>query len=98
MTKRIGVREITRNFSILDEYDFVEIEDKKTHKIKGMFVSEKFLDDVREFLEAKKTEEIEKKISEIREFVGKVEIEDRFKDMPYKEVKKRIAQEKYGKK
>jgi len=51
MTKRIGIRDVTRNFSILDEYDYVEIEDKKTHKIKGMFVSEKFLDDVREFLE-----------------------------------------------
>jgi len=47
-----------------------------------------------EFLEAKKAEDIEEKLSEIREFAGKVEIEDRFKDISYKEIKKRIAQEK----
>ncbi len=32
MTKKIGIREVTRNFSILNNYDYVEIEDKKTHK------------------------------------------------------------------
>ena len=42
MTKKIGIREVTRNFSILDEYDYVEIEDKKTHEYKGMFISSKY--------------------------------------------------------
>jgi len=98
MTKRIGIREVTRNFSILDEYDYVEIEDKKTHKVKGMFVSEKFLDDVREFLENKKAKEIQDKLDEIKRFSGNMEIEERFRDLSYKEIRKKIAQEKYGEK
>ena len=57
MTKRIGIREVTRNFSILDEYDYVEIEDKKTHKVKGMFIFERLLDDVREYIEQKAEKE-----------------------------------------
>jgi len=98
MTKRIGIREVTRNFSILDEYDYVEIEDKKTHKVKGMFVSEKFLDDVREFLENKKAKEIQDKLDEIKRFSVNMEIEERFRDLSYKEIRKKIAQEKYGEK
>ncbi len=30
MTAQLGIREITKNFSILDNYDYVEIEDKKS--------------------------------------------------------------------
>ena len=33
MTAKMGIREVTRNFSSLDKYDYVEIEDKKTNKI-----------------------------------------------------------------
>jgi len=98
MTKRVGIREVTRNFSILDEYDFVEIEDKKTHKVKGMFVSERFLDDVRDFLEAKKEKEIQEKLDEIKQFSGKIELEDRFQNQSYKEIRKKIVEEKYGEK
>ena len=34
-TSRLGVREITRNFNILENYDYVEIEDKKNHNLKS---------------------------------------------------------------
>lgn len=96
MTKRIGIREVTRNFSILDEYDYVEIEDKKTHKVKGMFVSEKYLSDVREFLEDKKSKEIQKQLDEIKQFAGKGKIHERFNGLTSKEIREKIAKEKYG--
>ena len=96
MTKRVGIREVTRNFSILDEYDYVEIEDKKTHKVKGMFISEKLLDDVRKFLEDKKAKETQKKLDEIKKFAGKGKIYKRFEGLTSKEIKEKIAEEKYG--
>jgi hypothetical protein len=96
MTKRIGIREVTRNFSILDDYDYVEIEDKKTHKVKGLFVSEKFLDDVKEFLEAKKAAEIQEQLDEIRQFAGKGKIHERFNGLTSREIREKIAKEKYG--
>ena len=43
MTAKVGIRDIVRNFSMLDKYDYIEIEDKKTHKIKGMFISDKYI-------------------------------------------------------
>jgi len=96
MTKRVGIREVTRNFSILDEYDYVEIEDKKTHKVKGMFISEKLLDDVRKFLENKKTKETQKKLDEIKKFAGKGKIYKRFDGLTASEIRTKIAEEKYG--
>ena len=94
MTKRIGIREVTRNFSILDEYDYVEIEDKKTHKIKGMFVSEKLLDDVREFLRDKKAKEIQEQLDEMSQFVGSMEREDRYKGLEGKALMEEVAKAK----
>lgn len=96
MTKRIGIREVTRNFSILDKYDYVEIEDKKTHKIKGMFISERLLDDVRKFLEDKEAKEIKKKLDEIKQFTGKGKIYKRFEGLTSREIREKIAKEKYG--
>jgi hypothetical protein len=96
MTKKIGIREVTRNFSILDEYDYVEIEDKKTHKVKGIFVSEKYLDDVREFLEDKKTKEIQEQLDEMSQFIGSMEREDRYKGLEGKALLKEVAKAKGG--
>ena len=96
MTKKIGIREVTRNFSILDEYDYVEIEDKKTHKVKGIFVSEVYLDDVREFLEDKKAKEIQKQLDEMSQFVGSMEKEDRYKGLEGKALLEEVAKAKSG--
>jgi hypothetical protein len=48
---RIGIRELVRDTSVLDRYDYIEIEDKKTHKLKGIFVSNEYAKDIEEFLE-----------------------------------------------
>jgi len=96
MTKRVGIREVTRNFSILDEYDYVEIEDKKTHKIKGMFISEELIDDVKNFLEEKKAKEIQEQLDEMSQFAGSMEREDRYKDLEGKALLEEVAKAKCG--
>ena len=97
MTTKMGIRDITRNFSILDEYDYVEIEDKKTHKTKGLFVSQKYADEIKELLKKKIEKENRQKLERLMEFAGNLEIEDRFKELSAKEIRTKIAQEKYGK-
>jgi len=42
VTMTVGMRELARNSKILDGYDYVDVEDKKTHKPKGLFVSPNF--------------------------------------------------------
>ncbi len=70
MIKKMGIREITRNFSVIDKYDYIEIEDKKTHKLKGIFISGKYVEEikniVKKIIENKKKKEVE----EILQFVG----------------------------
>lgn len=72
MTTRFGVREITRNFNILENYDYVEIEDKKTHTLKGLFVSAELLEDVKIFLDKKIKAKKRQEIDEMMQFVGMV--------------------------
>ena len=92
----IGIRELTRNSSILNNVDYVEIEDKKTKKLKGAFISRKYLDDVKKLIEKREKEEKKRKFEKMLNLLDGLEIEDRFKDKNYKEIKKMIAEEKYG--
>ena len=62
MTKRVGVREFVKNSTMMDKYDYIEIEDKKSNKLKGIFISSKLAKEFEEFLEQKRKEEIEKKL------------------------------------
>lgn len=92
MTARLGVREIVRNFRILEDYDYVEIEDKKTHGIKGLFVSPKLLDEVKQFLDDGLKAKRQKEIDEIMQFVGIADGE--FGDMDAKEIRA-LKRQKY---
>jgi guanylate kinase len=96
MTAKMGIRDIVRNFSVLENYDYVEIEDKKTKEPKGMFISPKLAEKLKETIEQKAKEEKEEKLNFINKFVGFLEVEDRFKDKTIQEMKQMIAKEKYG--
>jgi hypothetical protein len=96
MTKRIGIRELTRNSSILDEADYIEIVDKKTKKLKGAFISEKYLDGVKSFIEEKEKLDRKNRFEKMLKLLSDIEIEDRFKDKSYKEIREMIAKEKCG--
>ena len=97
MTKVIGIRDLVRNSALLEKYDYVEIEDKRTKKLKGLFISPKYADDFKKFLEEKKAQEQRIKMQEIEKFAGSIEIEDRFKNLSYKEIEAVVAKEKYAK-
>lgn len=96
MTTTVGMRELARNSHILEGYDYVDVEDKKTHEYKGLFISPKYADDVKKMLNKKQAQEMKKKLDEVMRFSGSVEIEDRFNNLSYKEIRKKIAEEKYG--
>jgi hypothetical protein len=94
MTYKLGARDIVRNFSILDEYGYVEIEDKKTHRLKGAFVSGELLESVREYLIEKAKEKKDKKLDAIMKFAGKIEVDDAYTQKNAKEIRNMIANEK----
>jgi len=70
MTIKIGIRELARNSNMLDGYDYVE--DKKTHEYKGLFISLKYADEFKAFLEDKISKELEKNLIELKDTQGKV--------------------------
>ena len=85
MTARLGVREITRNFNILENYDYIEIEDKKTHNLKGLFVSVELLDEVKNFIDKKIKAKKKQEVGEMMQFVGMVKGD--FKDLSAQDIK-----------
>ena len=87
MTTTLSIRELTRRGSILSEYDYIDIEDKKSHQYKGVFVSKKYAEEVKQFLEKKIEEEKQQKKDELMQFAGIVEGE--FGDRTFQELKKR---------
>jgi hypothetical protein len=93
MTKRLGIREITRNFSVLEEFDYVEVEDKKTHHIKGLFVSVEFLDAVKALINQKIEDKKKRELEAFSQYVGMVNGE--FGDLTVQEIKA-SKKEKYN--
>ena len=49
----ISISEIQRNLHKLDNFDIVEVVDKKRHQIKGYFLDKKYHDVVEELFQAK---------------------------------------------
>jgi len=96
MTAKMGIRDITRNFTMIENYDYVEIEDKKTHTLKGLFVSSDFAEDVKKFIEQKLKTAKQLEIDEMMNIVGKGKIEKRFDNLTDKEIRQKIAEEKYA--
>ncbi|HQR74022.1 MAG TPA: hypothetical protein PLH07_05900 [Sulfurovum sp.] len=66
----IGIRELARNTKIIEQYDYVEIEDKKTHEKKGLLISPKYADEFKALLEKKISAEKKAKLDKIMQFAG----------------------------
>ncbi len=96
MTMKIGMRELARNSNILDGYDYVDVEDKKTHEYKGLFVSPKYADEFKAFLENKITKEQQAKLDRLMKYAGKGELHDRFDNLTSSQMREQAAKEKYG--
>ena len=97
MTTKMSIRELTRSGSKIADYDYIDIEDRKSYEYKGVLISAKYADEVKAFLEKKIAKEKQKNLDEIMQFAGSVEIEERFRDKRAKEIRSMIAEEKYGK-
>jgi len=95
-TTTMSIRELTRSGKKLKEYDYIDIEDRKSHDYKGVFVSAKYADEVKKFLEKRLEEERKNRVEDIMRFAGTVRIEERFQDKTAREIREMIAKEKYG--
>ncbi len=70
MTTTLSIRDLARSGKVLLEYDYVDIEDKKSHEYKGLFVSKQYAEDVKKFLEAKLKKKKQKSLDAIMQFSG----------------------------
>ncbi len=70
MTTTLSIRDLARSGKILLEYDYVDIEDKKSHEYKGLFVSKQYAEDVKKFLKEKLKKEHQKSLDKIIQFSG----------------------------
>jgi hypothetical protein len=70
MTAVVGMRELSRNTKLLEQYDYVDVEDKKTHEYKGLFISPKYADEFKKLLEKKILSAKQNELNELMKFVG----------------------------
>jgi len=96
MTMTVGMRELARNSNILDGYDYVDVEDKKTHEYKGLFISPKYAEEFKSFLADKITKEQQDKWDRIMKYAGKGEVNEQFNNLTSSQIREKIAMEKYG--
>ncbi len=93
MKAKIGIREFSRKVNNLELYDYIEVVDKKTKKSKGIFVSEKYAEVVKDFLENIIKEKKLKELNEIMKFKGILSGDT--KNLKFKELKEmKIKDEK----
>lgn len=96
MTIKVGIRDLVRNSNILNGYDYVEVEDRKTHQFKGLFISPKYADEFKTFLKEKISKIQQKKLDRIMQFAGSMEMEDRYKNLDSKGIREEVAKAKCG--
>jgi len=66
----LSIRELTRSGKTLQEFDYIDIEDRKSHEYKGVFVPQSHAADVKEFLSKKLKRERQEKERQIMKFAG----------------------------
>jgi hypothetical protein len=70
MTTTVGIRDLVRNSRLLEEYDYVDVEDKRSHTYKGLFVSPKYAEELKAYLKKKIRAEKRKAIADVMQFAG----------------------------
>ena len=88
MTTTMSIRELTRNGSMFGQYDYINIEDKKSNDYKGVFISSKYADMVKEFLEKEIAKQKKQKLDEIMQFAGMMDGETQNLSMQELKVRK----------
>jgi 23S rRNA pseudoU1915 N3-methylase RlmH len=92
MAIQMGIREFTKNFNKLQNVDLVEIVDKKTNKLKGVYLSTKEALKVKKILEENKKPEKEKKLLKIMKYAGRMNVDENLENLSKEELKVKIAE------
>lgn len=93
MTTVVDIRDLVRNIDMLQQYDYVDIEDKKTHEYKGLFLSPGYAKEFKEYLEKSKKEKEDRR-SRLKAYAGKGSIDQKYDGLTSKELKAHISAEK----
>lgn len=96
MITTVGIRDLVRNVNMLQEYDYVRIEDKKTHEYKGIFVSSKHAREFEAYLLEKSNKQKADKLKRLKAYAGKIHIDEKYDGLSSAEIKKQVAAEKFG--
>lgn len=94
MTTIVGIRDFARNIDMYQNYDYVDIEDKKTHEYKGLFLSPCYAKEFKAYLEQKLKKEKEDKLLRLRTYAGKGNIDEKYDRLSSKELKEAVSREK----
>jgi hypothetical protein len=70
MTTKISIRDLARQSETISRYDYVEIENKKTKKYHGIFISAKYAKEMKKILDEKIAQEKKKKLDTLESFSG----------------------------
>jgi hypothetical protein len=70
MTTTLSIRELTRSGDLLAAYDYIDIEDRKSHQYKGVFVPERHAESVKDFLEHELLKDKQRKVEGLMKFSG----------------------------
>ncbi len=70
MITSMSIRDLTRKGKSLADYDYIDIEDKKSHQYKGVFVSSKYAEEVKQLVNLRLKEDKKKHLRELLQFVG----------------------------
>ncbi|SMC09506.1 hypothetical protein [Nitratiruptor tergarcus] len=93
---KIGVREFTKSFNKLQNMEIVEIVDKKTNELKGIYLSKEQAIEFLKYLREKKQKAKEEKLRKIMQYAGAIKIDEKFENLSSKELKTEIAKAKAG--
>ena len=66
----MSIRDLTRNGALLNSFDYIDIEDKKSNDYKGVFVPRQYAQAVKSFLEEKLAQEKAEKLAALMQFSG----------------------------
>lgn len=94
MTARMSIRDLTRSGSSLLDYDYIDIEDKKAHEYKGVFVPNKYAEQVKAYIEKQIEKEQDASLTELMQFAGGNVLKDEFQELSPKELRS-ARSEKY---
>lgn len=94
MTTIVGVRDLTRNIDKLQKYDYVDVEDKRTHEYKGLFLSPRYAKEFKEYLEQKAKKEKTNKRSKVKVYGENRGIDEKYDTFSSKELKTLVSLKK----